>query len=75
MARKTLAVNIARGLYGNLSTVSKSSVDLRSDTVTSPCTNMRQAMAEAVVGDDVYGEDPTTIFLEVHIISEALAII
>lgn len=33
--------------------------DLRSDTVTTPTPNMRQAMAEAVVGDDVYGEDPT----------------
>lgn len=34
-------------------------VDLRSDTVTKPCPAMRQAMAEAEVGDDVYGEDPT----------------
>ncbi|XP_072259538.1 L-allo-threonine aldolase-like isoform X2 [Pyxicephalus adspersus] len=34
-------------------------VDLRSDTVTKPCTEMRRAMAEAEVGDDVYGEDPT----------------
>ncbi len=34
-------------------------VDLRSDTVTRPTAAMRQAMAEAVVGDDVYGEDPT----------------
>ena len=34
-------------------------VDLRSDTVTRPTPEMRQAMAEAVVGDDVYGEDPT----------------
>jgi len=34
-------------------------VDLRSDTVTRPTAEMRQAMAEAVVGDDVYGEDPT----------------
>jgi len=35
------------------------SVDLRSDTVTWPTEAMRQAMAEAPVGDDVYGEDPT----------------
>lgn len=35
------------------------SVDLRSDTVTQPTPAMRQAMAEAPVGDDVYGEDPT----------------
>ncbi|XP_053309185.1 uncharacterized protein LOC128471293 isoform X3 [Spea bombifrons] len=34
-------------------------VDLRSDTVTQPCAEMRKAMAEAKVGDDVYGEDPT----------------
>jgi threonine aldolase len=35
------------------------SVDLRSDTVTIPTEAMRRAMAEAPVGDDVYGEDPT----------------
>ena len=34
-------------------------VDLRSDTVTRPCDEMRRAMAEAEVGDDVFGEDPT----------------
>lgn len=34
-------------------------VDLRSDTVTRPGPAMRRAMAEAVVGDDDYGEDPT----------------
>jgi threonine aldolase len=34
-------------------------VDLRSDTVTRPTPAMRRAMAEAEVGDDVYGEDPT----------------
>ncbi len=34
-------------------------VDLRSDTVTKPTRQMRRAMAEAEVGDDVYGEDPT----------------
>ncbi|MFT3699304.1 MAG: low-specificity L-threonine aldolase [Kofleriaceae bacterium] len=34
-------------------------VDLRSDTVTKPSAAMRRAMAEAEVGDDVYGEDPT----------------
>jgi threonine aldolase len=34
-------------------------VDLRSDTVTKPTPEMRRAMAEAVVGDDVYAEDPT----------------
>jgi threonine aldolase len=34
-------------------------VDLRSDTVTKPTPDMRRAMAEAEVGDDVYAEDPT----------------
>jgi threonine aldolase len=34
-------------------------IDLRSDTVTQPTKAMRQAMAKAEVGDDVYGEDPT----------------
>src|SRR5437763_6534990 len=34
-------------------------IDLRSDTVTRPSLTMRQAMAEAEVGDDVYLEDPT----------------
>lgn len=39
-------------------------IDLRSDTVTQPTTAMRQAMAQAVVGDDVYGEDKTVTKLE-----------
>ncbi|MBN1956797.1 MAG: low-specificity L-threonine aldolase [Desulfuromonadales bacterium] len=39
-------------------------IDLRSDTVTQPTAAMRRAMAEAVVGDDVYGEDPTVNQLE-----------
>lgn len=39
-------------------------IDLRSDTVTWPTPSMRQAMMEAEVGDDVYGEDPTVNELE-----------
>ncbi len=39
-------------------------VDLRSDTVTQPTPAMREAMARAEVGDDVYGEDPTVNRLE-----------
>ena len=39
-------------------------IDLRSDTVTRPTPAMRAAMAEAEVGDDVYGEDPTVNRLE-----------
>lgn len=39
-------------------------VDMRSDTLTHPTDEMRQAMAQAEVGDDVYGEDPTINRLE-----------
>lgn len=39
-------------------------IDLRSDTVTKPTEEMRQAMAQAEVGDDVYQEDPTVNKLE-----------
>ncbi|MDI3269661.1 MAG: GntG family PLP-dependent aldolase [Bacillota bacterium] len=39
-------------------------IDLRSDTLTTPTPAMRRAMAEAEVGDDVYGEDPTVNRLE-----------
>jgi threonine aldolase len=39
-------------------------IDLRSDTVTRPTPAMRKAMAEAAVGDDVFGEDPTVAELE-----------
>src|SRR5918992_372256 len=39
-------------------------VDLRSDTVTRPTPEMRRAMAEAEVGDDVFGDDPTVNSLQ-----------
>jgi threonine aldolase len=39
-------------------------VDLRSDTMTKPTDAMRRAMAEAEVGDDVFGEDPSINRLE-----------
>ncbi|HXO20753.1 MAG TPA: GntG family PLP-dependent aldolase [Thermoanaerobaculia bacterium] len=39
-------------------------IDLRSDTVTRPDAEMRRAMAEAEVGDDVFGEDPTVLTLQ-----------
>ena len=45
-------------------TASSPAVDLRSDTVTRPTAEMRRAMFEAEVGDDVYGEDPTINRLE-----------
>lgn len=41
-------------------------IDFRSDTVTHPTPEMREAMARAQVGDDVYGEDPTVNQLEVE---------
>lgn len=44
--------------------MSISAIDLRSDTVTRPTPEMRRAMYEAEVGDDVYGEDPTVNRLE-----------
>ena len=42
----------------------KDFIDLRSDTVTKPTPAMRKAMAEAEVGDDVFGEDPTVNLLQ-----------
>lgn len=46
------------------SSTSPQVIDLRSDTVTRPTLEMRRAMAEAEVGDDVYGEDPSINKLE-----------
>ncbi|KAH3764720.1 threonine aldolase [Pelomyxa schiedti] len=46
-------------------------VDLRSDTITRPTAAMRQAIATAEVGDDVYGEDPTVAKLE-RMVAETL---
>ena len=42
-------------------------IDLRSDTITQPTPEMRQAMAQAVVGDDVLGDDPTVQELETEV--------
>lgn len=47
--------------------MSQQTIDLRSDTVTVPCAGMREAMASAPVGDDVYDEDPTVKALESRI--------
>ena len=44
-------------------------VDLRSDTVTTPSTGMREAISQAPVGDDVYGEDATVNSLEERVAS------
>jgi len=45
-------------------------IDLRSDTVTQPTAAMRAAMAAALVGDDVYGEDPTVARLQARLADE-----
>ena len=45
-------------------------VDLRSDTVTRPTPGMRRAIAEAEVGDDVFGDDPTVLVLEQRVARE-----
>jgi threonine aldolase len=50
-----------------MATADSKPVDLRSDTVTQPSAAMRQAMAAAAVGDDVYGEDPSVRALEAQI--------
>jgi threonine aldolase len=44
--------------------LANATIDLRSDTVTRPTTGMRAVMAEAEVGDDVFGEDPTINLLQ-----------
>ncbi|MGC0414814.1 threonine aldolase [Embleya sp. AB8] len=50
--------------FGDTAAMNRTYVDLRSDTVTKPGPAMRAAMANADVGDDVYGEDPTVRALE-----------
>ena len=59
----TIAKSGMRGDPGSVTPLDNL-VDLRSDTVTRPTAEMRAAMAEAEVGDDVYGEDPTVNRLE-----------
>jgi threonine aldolase len=54
----------SNGASGQTVAIPKNLVDLRSDTLTRPTAEMRRAMAEAQVGDDVYGEDPTVNALE-----------
>jgi threonine aldolase len=47
-----------------MAAIPSTQIDLRSDTVTQPCQGMREAMAQAEVGDDVNGDDPTVIRLQ-----------
>ncbi len=53
-------------MYASMPKVANSNrlIDLRSDTVTRPSAGMREAMANAEVGDDVFGDDPTVSALE-----------
>ena len=51
---------VSRRSYLMGSTGGANEIDLRSDTVTRPCAKMRDAMANAVVGDDIYSDCPTT---------------
>ena len=44
-------------------------IDLRSDTVTQPTAAMKQAMVDAPLGDDVFGDDPTVHRLEAMVLS------
>ena len=50
--------------------IAESVVDLRSDTVTRPTPAMREVMARAEVGDDVYGEDPTVNALQARLAAD-----
>ena len=61
--------NISLSFYSCLSSSSTMAaankvIDMRSDTVTTPTQKMKEAMMQAKVGDDVYGEDPTVILLQ-----------
>jgi threonine aldolase len=58
-------MNCFAGLEGY--DMQRTPIDLRSDTVTKPTPGMRRAMAEAEVGDDVFGDDPTVKRLECRI--------
>src|SRR6266849_1215063 len=59
-----MAIQVQNAMQSEEQKATATTVDLRSDTVTRPSPEMRRAMAEAEVGDDVYGEDPTVNRLE-----------
>ena len=63
--------------YSGMKTITgaDSACDLRSDTFTRPDDAMREAMASAVVGDDVYGEDPSINALEKRVAELLLSLI
>ena len=63
--RNVIIIFLSLGCCQSLNILSTSRiVDLRSDTVTRPSAEMRRAMFEAEVGDDVFGDDPTVHMLE-----------
>ena len=62
--RSRLAALLATCCRPQQQRMSSRVVDMRSDTVTKPTPEMRRAMAEAEVGDDVFGEDPTVNLLQ-----------
>jgi threonine aldolase len=66
MAQRRQRRGLRRGLAYTRRPMADRLVDLRSDTVTQPTPEMRRAMAEAELGDDVFGDDPTVIALEEH---------
>jgi threonine aldolase len=57
-------INMYEKINGEINSSSVHVVDLRSDTISKPTPEMREAMAKAIVGDDVFGEDPTVAELE-----------
>ena len=68
--RSLLKPSLAARFYGGPALENTEGyIDLRSDTVTRPTPRMREAMAKAPVGDDVYGDDPTVNRLEREIAS------
>lgn len=56
--------SVSNGSTASALPPSSLTIDVRSDTVTQPTDAMRRAMADAIVGDDVYGEDPTVVQLQ-----------
>src|ERR1043166_9654018 len=59
MYKPPMALNAAPADSQRAGRETRRAIDLRSDTVPRPTPEMRRAMAEAEVADDVYGEDPT----------------
>jgi len=64
---RSLLKPFTRGYGGPALANTEGYIDLRSDTVTRPTPRMREAMAKAAVGDDVYSDDPTVNKLEEEI--------